>query len=149
MNSHELSQKDRCFRAAFEAHTVTPSQFNHEAHVRLAYIYLAEHDVESAIQKMREALLSFIEHNGIARSKFHETITRAWVLAVRHFMDTSASSSSTDFLAKNQELLDSEIMLTHYSASVLFCSDARTSFVEPDLDPIPRRGEQQAAKDAT
>ena len=147
MNSHELSQDDRRFRAAFEAHTVVPSQFNHEAHVRLAYVYLAEHDVESATQRMREALLSFIEHNGISRSKFHETITRAWVLAVRHFMDRSATSSSSDFITKNQELLDARIMLTHYSASVLFSSEARAAFVEPDLDPIPRRGEQPVAKD--
>jgi hypothetical protein len=138
MNLHELSQNDRFFRAAFEAQAIAPSQFNHEAHVRLAYVYLADHDVESAVRRMREALLNFIEHNGIPRSKFHETITRAWVLAVRHFMDRSASSSATDFLAKNPELLDSKIMLTHYSASVLFSSDARTSFVEPDLDPIPR-----------
>jgi hypothetical protein len=98
---------------------------------------------------MREALLSFIEHNGISRSKFHETITRAWVLAVRHFMDRSASSSSTDFIAKNRDLLDTRIMLTHYSAGVLFSSEARASFVEPDLDPIPRRGEQPVAKDAS
>ena len=148
MNSHELSQEDRCFRAAFEAHTVPPSQFNHEAHVRLAYVYLAEHNVESAVQRMREALLNFIEHNGIPRSKFHETITRAWVLAVRHFMDRSASSSSADFVARNRELLDGKIMLTHYSASVLFSSDARASFVEPDLDPIPQRGEPPLPKDA-
>ena len=69
-------------------------------------------------------------------------MTRAWVLAVRHFMDGSTSTSSTDFIARNQELLDSKIMLTHYSASVLFSPDARVSFVEPDLDPIPRRGEE-------
>jgi len=149
MNSHELSQEDRCFRAAFETHAVMPSQFNHEAHVRLAYVYLAEHDVESAVQRMREALLNFIEHNGIPRAKFHETITRAWVLAVRHFMDRSASSSSTDFIAKNQALLDGKIMLTHYSANVLFSSDARSSFVEPDLDPIPRQREQPVTKDVT
>src|SRR6476660_1829904 len=130
MSSHEISQEDRYFRTAFEAHTVKPAQFNHEAHVRLAYIYLVEHDVESAIQRMREALLDFIENNGIPRSKFHETITRAWVLAVRHFMDRSGSSSATEFLAENQELLDAKIMLTHYSASVLFSSDARTSFVD-------------------
>ena len=149
MNSHALCEEDRCFRAAFEAQTITPPQFNHEAHVRLAYIYLVEHDVESAVQRMRAALLNFIEHNGIPRSKFHETITRAWVLAVRHFMDRSASSSSTDFIAKNQELLDGKIMLTHYSASVLFSSNARASFVEPDLEPIPRQGERPIANDAT
>jgi hypothetical protein len=138
MASHELSQDDRNFRSAFESFTVPPSQFNHEAHVRLAYIYLVESDIESAVQRMRGALLNFIEHNGIPRSKFHETITRAWVLAVRHFMNKSSSTSFQDFIAKNRELLDSKIMLTHYSASVLFSSDARASFVEPDLDPIPR-----------
>jgi hypothetical protein len=139
MESHELSADDRNFRSAFENFTVAPSQFNHEAHVRLAYIYLVESDVESAVQRMRAALLNFIEHNGIPRSKFHETITRAWVLAVRHFMNKSSSTSFHDFIAKSQVLLDSKIMLTHYSASVLFSSDARASFVEPDLDPIPRQ----------
>ena len=142
MDRHELSQEDRDFRSAFEACAVAPSQFTHEAHVRLAYVYLVESDVESAVQRMREALLTFIEHKGIPRSKFHETMTRAWVLAVRHFMDGSTSASSTDFIARNQELLDSKIMLTHYSASVLFSPDARVSFVEPDLDPIPRQGEE-------
>ena len=138
MESHELSQDDRDFCSAFESCAVAPSQFNHEAHVRLAYIYLVESGVEPAVQRMREGLLNFIEHNGIPRSKFHETITRAWVLAVRHFMNKSSSTSFQDFIARSPVLLDSKIMLTHYSASVLFSSDARASFVEPDLDPIPR-----------
>jgi hypothetical protein len=148
MESHELSPDDHDFRSAFEACTVAPEQFNHEAHVRLAYVYLVESDVESAVQRMRDALLNFLAHNGIPRSKFHETITRAWVLAVRHFMNRSTSTSSADFIAKNQVLLDSKIMLTHYSASVLFSPDARSSFMEPDLDPIPQQGQQSAPKDA-
>ena len=142
---HDLSEEDRSFRAAFEACTIEPSEFTHAAHVRLAYAYLVEHDVEPAVQRMREALLKFLEHNDIPRSKFHETITRAWVLAVRHFMNKGASASSADFLAKNPDLLDSKIMLTHYSASVLFSPDARTSFVEPDLDPIPPRDRKPAS----
>ena len=113
MESHETSQEDRAFRSTFEAHAIAPSQFNHEAHVRVAYVYLSEHDVESAVQHMREALLSFIEHSGIPSAKFHATITRAWVLAVRHFMDRSTSTSFADFIAKNPDLLDSKIMLTH------------------------------------
>ncbi len=149
MNPHKLSDEDRSFRSAFEACVVRPPQFNHEAHVRLAYAYLAEYDVDSAVQMMRDALTNFLEYNRIPCSKFHETLTRAWVLAVRHFMNKSASISATDFIAKNQELLDSKIMLTHYSASVLFSADARTSFVEPDLDPIPLLGRQSVARDAT
>ena len=135
--SHEPSEEDGSFQLAFEGCIVAPSQFNHEAHVRLAYVYLTEYDTDSAVQKMRDALLKFLEHNSIPRSKFHETLTRAWVLAVRHFMNRSTSTSAAEFIAKNPELLDSKIMLTHYSASVLFSPDARACFVEPDLDPIP------------
>ena len=145
MPSHEASEEDRAFRSAFEACTIAPSQFNHEAHVRLAFIYLTEGDVDSAVQKMRDALLNFLQHNGVPLSKFHETLTRAWVLAVQHFMNRSTSTSAADFIAKNQQLLDSKIMLTHYSASVLFSTDARASFVEPNLDPIPRTGDSPSS----
>ncbi len=145
MPSHEASEEDRAFRSAFEACTIAPSQFNHEAHVRLAFIYLTEGDVDSAVQKMRDALLNFLQHNGVPLSKFHETLTRAWVLAVQHFMNRSTSTSAADFIAKNQQLLDSKIMLTHYSASVLFSADARASFVEPNLDPIPRTGDSPSS----
>jgi hypothetical protein len=135
---HQISPEDCDFRSAFEACHVSPSQFNHEAHVRLAYVYLVEHEVELAVEKMRQALLNFLEHNDIPRSKYHETLTRAWILAVRHFMSRSAASdSAAEFIAANEALLDSKIMLTHYSASVLFSAEARAAFVEPDIDPIP------------
>src|SRR5436853_1101800 len=140
IENHGLSDDDRNFRLAFETCAVVPAQFNHEAHVRIAYVYLVESDVEQAAERMREALLNFIERNGIPRAKFHETMTRAWILAVRNFMNKSTSDSFTDFIARNQVLLESKIMLTDYSASVLFSSDARESFVEPDLDPIPQHG---------
>jgi len=145
MHSHQASDEDRAFRSAFEGCTIAPSQFNHEAHVRLAFVYLTEGDVDLAVQKMRDALLNFLQHNGVPQSKFHETLTRAWVLAVQHFMNRSTSTSASDFIAKNQQLLDSKIMLTHYSASVLFSADARASFVEPDLDPVPRAGDQPSS----
>ena len=147
MKRHELSEDDRSFRLAFEACLFAPSDFDHLAHVRLAYVYLVESDLEVAVQRMRAALLTFIERNGILRSKFHETITRAWVLAVRHFMSRSTSASAAEFIDRNRELLDSKIMLTHYSASVLFSADARTSFVEPDLEPIPEHGTRPRSED--
>jgi len=143
---HEISAQDCEFRSDFEAYRVAPAEFNHSAHVRLAYIYLVEGDIDSAVRRMRESLLAFLEHNGIPPGKFHETLTRAWVLAVRHFMtrsgNGSASASADDFITKNPELLDTRIMLTHYSASVLFSAEARESFVDPDLDPIPQPGDQ-------
>ncbi|HYJ40833.1 MAG TPA: hypothetical protein VEW08_08590, partial [Steroidobacteraceae bacterium] len=82
---------------------------------------------------------SFLSHHGIPASKYHATLTRAWILAVHHFMHRSPEASSADdFIARNPALLDSKIMLTHYSADLLFSDEARAGFVEPNLDPIPR-----------
>jgi hypothetical protein len=136
--NHQLSEADRTFREDFTLGRVTPAQFDHRAHVRLAYILLAEAEIDSAADRMRAELLAFIARNGVDPAKYHETITRAWILAVRHFMDrTSSSDSADEFIDANPILLDRKIMLTHYSAELLFSSDARTRFVEPDLQRIP------------
>ena len=51
------------------------------------------------------------------------------------------ASSADDFIVRNPLLLDSKIMLTHYSADLLFSDQARAEFVEPNpgSDP-PSRG---------
>ena len=139
MLNHHLSQNDREFRAAFEAGAYAPADFSHRAHVRLAYVYLAESDVDLALERTRAALVSFLSHHGIPASKYHATLTRAWILAVHHFMHRSPEASSADdFMARNPLLLDSRIMLTHYSAELLFSDQARHDYIEPNLDPIPR-----------
>ncbi len=139
MLKHSLAPDDRRFRAAFEACRVAPASFDHRAHIRLAYVYLVDNDTETAVALMRSALLAFIDHHGVERSKYHETMTWAWILAVRHFMERSPKASSADaFIDANPIMLDSKIMLTHYSAEALFSDEARRRFVEPNLDPIPR-----------
>ena len=136
---HLLDDDDRRFRSVFEAGTFPAAEFNHRAHVRLAYAYLVESDDEAAFASMRAALLAFLERNGVPMSKYHETMTRAWILAVRHFMEISAPSESANaFIDANPRLLDAKIMLTHYSAELLFSDRARSRFVEPDLGRIPR-----------
>ena len=137
MLNHSLSKNDREFRAAFEAGAFAPADFSHRAHVRLAYVYLAESDVNLALERMRAALLTFLCHHDIPASKYHATLTRAWILAVDHFMHRSPASSADDFIERNPQLLDTNIMLTHYSADLLFSDQARAEFVEPNLDPIP------------
>lgn len=138
MNHNATSQDDRDFRQSFEACTVAPAQFNHEAHLLLAYVYLVENDLAAAQSKMRGALQAFLRAHGLPSEKFHETLTRAWVLAVRHFMGRSPSPSFSEFLANSRPLLDSRVMLTHYSAGALFSAQARAAFVEPDLEAIPQ-----------
>lgn len=141
MTTFRMSPGDRAFRQDFESGRIEPSDFDHRAHVRLAYVYLAELDPESARGRVRDALLGFLKHHGIDPAKYHETLTAAWTLAVRHFMEQSEGAPDADaFIEANPRLLDSRIMLTHYSADLLFSTEARGHFVEPDLEQIPRYG---------
>ena len=137
--TYSISTEDRIFKRRFESCKFPAAEFNHRAHLRLAYIYLSENDDETAYEKMRGSLHKFLKYNGVDPSKYHETMTRAWVLAVRHFMEKTDTADSADSLIdKNPEMLDTNIMLTHYTAEVLFSDEARNKFVKPDLDPIPR-----------
>ncbi len=135
---HEPSSDDLAFRQAFEACKVPASEFDHRAHVRMAYIYLCEQSSDETHDSMKRSLLAFLRHLGVGESKYHETITRAWVMAVAHFMELSPQChSAATFIERNPVLLDTKIMLSHYSAEVLFSPTARTHFVEPDIRRIP------------
>ena len=136
---HRTSSEDLAFVRAFEACQLASEAFDHAAHVRLAYIYLCENPVEMAAGRMKAALLTFLAYLGVDQGKYHETMTRAWIMAVSHFMNESVPcESATDFMTKNPRLLDSKIMLKHYSAEVLFSPRARQAFVQPDVRPIPK-----------
>ena len=73
---HQSSTEDTAFVHAFEVGEVSPADFNHAAHVRLAYAYLCEQDVDGAVSRMKAALLAFLNRNGINESKYHETLAR-------------------------------------------------------------------------
>ncbi len=136
--NHRCSYEDQEFRNAFEACEVSADDFNHAAHVRLAYAYLCATSQEQAFDAMKQALLNFLNHLGIGSGKYHETITRSWIMAVHHFMQQSPPcASASEFLARNPVLLDHKIMLSHYSADLLFSDKARAEFVPPDIQPIP------------
>ena len=133
-----LSDDDREFGRRFDEGGVTPAQFDHRAHLRLAYVHLAHHGPEVAVDTFRHSLQGFLQRHRIDPAKFHETLTQAWLRAVWHFMQrTGDSESSEAFLAKCEALHDPKVMLSHYSERVLFSDEARRHFVAPDIDPIP------------
>lgn len=140
--NHVASKEDREFKRQVESCEFPIPEFDHKAHVRLAYTYLVEGSTAESVRLMRNTIIGLLKHVGVEPSqKYHETLTEAWILAVHYFMKkTDTSESADDFIEKNKVLLDSNIMMTHYSAEVLFSERARKSFVEPDLDPIPRHG---------
>jgi Tfp pilus assembly protein PilF len=59
--AHLLSTEDREFQTQFDSCEIPPAEFNHRAHLRLAYVYLTQHDADKAHRLMRDALKVFIE----------------------------------------------------------------------------------------
>jgi hypothetical protein len=135
---HQVSAADRAFVEAFRAGRMPAADFGHREHVRLAYVYLAEGNLERAFRRMRGDLRRFLAHHGVDSGKYHETLTRAWMLAVRGRMDrTPAAESAAAFVRQNPELLRKDLLLAHYSAERLYSEDARTAFAQPDRAPLP------------
>lgn len=133
------SQSDLDFRNAFEKGDISPSEFHHRDHLRLAYVYLCESDTLSAFSNFRGSIKCFLELNGVPPEKYHETVTFAWVQAARHFMELCRPVSSFDELIDaDSRLLDVTVMLTHYRKGTLFSEAARHEFLSPDLQPIPQ-----------
>lgn len=137
---HETSAEDQEFLGSFDDGEVEPAEFNHKAHLKLAYILLAMHGVKDAAPRFRTALQAFLQRNGIDPTKYHETMTQAWLHAVLHFMERAGATPSAEAFVKASPVLhDPKIMLTHYSQELIASDRARREFVAPDLDPIPRR----------
>ena len=136
----QLAVPDHGFLNAFESCALPAAQFRHRDHVRLAFIYLSLHDLDTALDLMRSGLHRFLAHAGAPPSKYHETITRAWLLAVQHFMrEAGPAASFEEFAARSPRLFAPGAMETHYSRELLESDEARRRFIEPDLEPIPPR----------
>jgi len=136
---HKISNQDLEYLRLFERCEIKPETFNHLEHIRIAYILLTKLNVDEALTKLRDDLLSFLDFIEADKSKYHETMTYAWLLAVNHFMHTSHPAQSSDeFIDSNNLLLNKNIMYTHYSYALIESEEARKNFIQPDLEPIPR-----------
>ena len=152
---------DDQFLAKFEQRTLKRAQWTHEAHVRMAWLYLtrsenyrgARNKVRSGIKKLNATFLAQstsgcgatrpAEPAAEAASEgkstgFHETITTAFlrVVAVR----ARAGEKFAAFRKRNLDLFDRKLsaLLTHYTPEQLFSDGAKVKFVQPDLTPLPK-----------
>jgi hypothetical protein len=130
---------DTAFTRAFESGSVTPAEFNHVAHVRVAWVYLREEaSVEGALPRMRDAIRRFAAAAG-ASQKYHETITVLWMRVLADVRARGASGELADVLRAHPALADKDLPLRYYSRERLFSDEARTAWVEPDRQPLDVR----------
>jgi hypothetical protein len=136
---HSVSESDLRFWVKFEACEVDGASFGHREHLRIAYIYLAQHPFADAAKKMEHGLRKLLAHLGAPAWKYHATVTAAWLHATRHVMEgCGATADFQQFLdGGGARLLDKTIMAAHYSPQVLSSPEARRAFVPPDRKKFP------------
>lgn len=152
---------DDVFMTKFEKRLISRDEWTHEAHVRMAWLYVirsanyraARSKVRAGIKKLNAAFLAksvapcdaAAQAEPVAESTsetkltgFHETITTAFVRLI-----AARSRPGEKFVAfrkRNPDLFDRKLsaLLKHYSPKLLFSEEAKAKFAQPDLTPLPK-----------
>ena len=133
---------------AFEAGEVAPGEFDHRAHVRLAWCYLERYPLLAAATRFVTALRGFTKRVG-AEAKYHETVTLAFLLLIAERKTPGQSWSA--FEASQSDVIESgsALLRDYYSEAVLEDPTAKQFFRWPDrrrwITKHQRSGDESAA----
>jgi hypothetical protein len=119
---------DDDFLAALESCRLPPEQFGHRDHVRAAFLYLERLSFGAAIDRMRNSLRRYTTHLG-SSSKYHETVTVAFMSLVNAHRQAGGYGDWSEFEALNPELFDVTLLGRYYAPETLASARARQSFV--------------------
>jgi hypothetical protein len=134
-NITELTDPE--FVRMFEACELTNDNFHHRDHLRLAWIYVRRYGELEARVRIAGAIRKFASQHG-KTGKYHETLTVAWLRLVGSAITRiPLDASFEDLTIAAPELLDKRTIEKFYSLSVLDSKEARASWVQPDLQPLP------------
>lgn len=133
--------------AAFLAPSLTEKEWTHRAHVRVAWLLLETTNaptprarLDLAFRRMRDGLhILNASHNvpdQLTRG-YHETITHAFLRVIDAARRESPAADSEAFCAAHPELLNKFVLLKHYTRDRIMSAEAKASFIEPDLAPLP------------
>lgn len=146
---------DDAFLLAFETCAFTRPEWTHEAHIRMAWLYLSRFPFVKALDRIRCGIRKlnakigqpaathraptrprYHESNGDPNG-YHETITIAFARIIAGRLKPGEDYSG--FRERNPDLLDRNLpaLRRYYSAALLQSPEARRAFVEPNLEPLP------------
>ena len=135
MKPYMTDEEVRAVVRGFESCETDKAEFKHRDHLTVAVCYLQDLSVAEATEKLRASLFRFVDHHGVDRKKYNETITVFWLEVVGEKLKSLPLNSSllTKCNVVIEALSDAGLMLEYYSADLLFSDKAREAFVRPDL----------------
>lgn len=131
------SISDLEFLTQFEDHTLDPSYFNHLGHLRLAWLYLNSHDLDTSISLASSGIQSYATSLG-ASTKFHLTITDSIVRIMAIRIAKLEQNDWPSFVAENTDLVEDALSVLdqYFTRDKLLSEKARVSLLSPDIQPI-------------
>ena len=136
MTDAELSER-------FHARTIPATEWTHEAHLRIAYMFMRRYALDEAHLLFRIHLIRLNTVHWVPESKergYHDTLTRGWLMVVADAMRRDGVAlgvgagdgapgadphESLAFLARHPEFQNRKIMLNFYSRERINSVEAR------------------------
>src|SRR5262245_56821897 len=130
---------DEALWRAFHDRTLSHAQWTHAAHLRIAWLHLARHELDEAHLRMRVGIIRLNAAHGLVETEargYHETLTRVWLVLVRAARRRSRATDSASFLETegddgDDDGLDRNAPLRFYSRERLFSVAARALYLPP------------------
>jgi hypothetical protein len=135
MTTYQTEEEILAVVRGFESCETDKAAFKHQDHLTVAVCYLQDLDIADATNKLRTALLRFIDLHGVDRKKYNETITVFWLELVAGVLATVEHNSTLVSKCNLvvESLSNAGLAMEYYSADLLFSDKAREEFVGPDL----------------
>jgi hypothetical protein len=127
--------------AAFEAGTLARAEWDHRAHLSYALVMLLLHGPREGSARIRKGILHYAAVQGIEQtptSGYHESITRFYAWVVQRFIEGADCTLPLHVLADQlwARYGDRDLPFRYYSRERLMSWEARTGWLEPDLQPL-------------
>jgi hypothetical protein len=128
-----LSRETRLSIETFEAGALDSAEFDHAAHIYVAWLYLQRFPAATAISRFTEGLRRLTARLGVP-GKYHETISWFYMLLIAERMAGASTKNWDAFCQDNDDLFrrDDNVLGRYYSDNLLGSDLARQSFVLPD-----------------
>ncbi len=128
---------DREFLEALENMTISPELFTHEAHLRMAWLYIRQNSKKQAMQKISAAIRG-LDNKYSAGKNYHYTKTVAFAQIIGHMIKNDPCGNWQDFFLTHADLFFSKKTLEiYYSNQLINSVIAGKEFIEPDICPLP------------
>jgi hypothetical protein len=135
------------FLGRFESCSIPLTEWNHRAHLRVAYGYLGRHGLPEATARMRDGIRRYNASKGIVDGPehgYHETLTQMWMRILDGVQTATGREKDFDaFVERHPYLLVRLLGRLFYTRDRMMSEEAKRTFVAPDITPLPGGGARE------